>query len=213
MRTLYLYVLDTLADWEPGILMAELCSGRYLREFGMKYRLVTCGRTPSAIRTMGGLKIVPDMLVSDISPADDDVLLLPGADTWLSSDQKPVLAQVRTFLDHGVLVAATCGATLGLASEGLLDNRPHTSNDCSALSMVCPRYQGRAYYRDEPAVTDDNLITASGLAPVDFAYHVLKRLDVMHPSTLEAWYGLFTTRSPAFYFALMQSLQDRGPGV
>ncbi len=29
MRTLFLYILDTMADWEPGHVMAELRSGRY----------------------------------------------------------------------------------------------------------------------------------------------------------------------------------------
>lgn len=193
--------------------MAELCSGRFFRDGRTKYRLVTFGCTPSAIRTMGGLRIVPDVLVPDITPEDGDVILLPGADTWLDPVQKPVLVQVREFLDQGVLVAAICGATLGLASECLLDDRPHTSNDRSALSVLCPRYQGQPYYRDEPAVTDGNLITASGLAPVEFAYHILKRLDVMRDSTLEAWYRLFTTRSPASYYALMQSLQNGEPGT
>jgi len=76
----------------------------------------------------------------------------------------------------------------------------------AVLKMFCPAYKGEAYYVDEPAVTDDNLITASGLAPVAFAYQVFSRLDVMNPATLEAWYNLSTTRKPEFFFALMQSL-------
>ena len=104
------------------------------------------------------------------------------------------------------MVAAICGATLGLANAGLLDNRPHTSNDLAVLKMFCPGYHGEQAYVNEPAVTDGNLITASGLAPAEFAYQVFRRLDVMLPATLEAWYGLNTTRKPEYFYALMQSL-------
>ncbi len=68
-----------------------------------------------------------------------------------------------------------------LQNAGLLDERPHTSNDVAALKMFCPGYQGEECYVNEPAVTDGNLITASGLAPVEFACHILRRMDVMSP--------------------------------
>jgi hypothetical protein len=57
-------------------------------------------------------------------------------------------------------------------------------------------------------VTDGNLITASGLAPVEFAFHVFKKLGVMTPETLSAWHRLFTTRKAEFFYALMKSLNN-----
>jgi putative intracellular protease/amidase len=206
MRTLYLYVPETLADWEPGHVLAELRSGRYLKDPSLRYNIVPCGRTMDAITTMGGIHIAPEVLMGDIQPVPEDVLILPGADTWLDPTQGPVIAKVRKLLDHGTVVAAICGATLGLANAGLLDNRPHTSNDPGALKMFCPHYHGEKNYVNEPAVTAGNLITASGLAPVEFAYHVFRKLGVMSPATLEAWYGLFTTRKPEFFYTLMESL-------
>ena len=206
MRTLYLYIPETMADWEPGHILAELRSGRYLKEPSLKFNIVLCGRTMDVVTTMGGISLTPEMLVGEIQPVPGDVLILPGADTWLDSSQEPVIMKVRTLLDNGTVIAAICGATLGLANAGLLDKRPHTSNDLAALKMFCPHYRGEHYYVNEPAVTDDNLITASGLAPVEFAYHVFRKLDVMSPVALEAWYGLFTTRKPEYFFALMGSL-------
>jgi phage tail protein X len=78
--------------------------------------------------------------------------------------------------------------------------------------MFCPHYRGERYYVNEAAVTDNNLITASGLAPVEFAYHVFRRLEAMTPGTIDAWHGLFTTRKPEFFYALMESL-PRAPGT
>ena len=65
--------------------------------------------------------------------------------------------------------------------------------------MFCPNYRGERFYVNEPAVTDGNLITASGLAPVEFAYQVFRTLEVMNPATLEAWHGLFTSRKAGIF--------------
>ncbi len=207
MRTLYLYTLTKLADWEPGYVLAELHSGRYLKDPAMMYSVVLCGSTLDPVITMGGLQLKPEVLIRDIQPVAGDVLVLPGADTWLDPSQGPALATAGRVLDDGIVVAAICGGTVGLANAGLLDKRPHTSNDPAALKMFCPNYRGEKYYVNEPAVTDASLITASGLAPVEFAYHVFRRLDVMTPATLEAWHGLFTTRQPEYFYALMGSLK------
>jgi putative intracellular protease/amidase len=209
MPTLYLYILDTLSDWETGHALAELHTGRYLKDPAQKYNVVLCGRTLDPITTLGGITMTPDTLISAIRPAPQDILILPGADTWLDPRQAPVIAKAGELLAGGTNVAAICGATLGLASAGLLDKRRHTSNDLMALKMFCPDYKGEANYVNEPAVTDNNLITASGLAPVEFAYHIFRKLDVMNPATLEAWHGLFSTRKPECFYALMASLPQQ----
>lgn len=206
MRKIYVYIQDTLADWEPGHVLAVLHDGRYLKDPALRYDIVLCGRTMDTITTMGGLHLKPDMLIAEIHPGESDLLLLPGADTWLDPAQAPVIAKAREVLEGDAVVAAICGATFALANAGLLDNRPHTSNDLAAVKMFCSGYHGERFYVNEPAVADCNLITASGLAPVEFAYQVFKRLGVMLPATLGAWNGLYTTRKPEYFYALMQSL-------
>lgn len=206
MRTIYFVIPDTLSDWEAGHVLAELRSGRFLKDPSLRYDVVLCGATLDPITTMGGLHMVPEVVISEIQPGEKDLLLLPGADTWLLPEQQPAIAKAREVLESQATVGAICGATLGLANAGLLDNRPHTSNDPGALKMFCPNYRGERFYVNEPAVTDGNLITGSGLAPVEFAYHLFRQLDVMAPATLEAWHGLFTTRKPECFYALMESL-------
>ena len=205
---MYLYILDTMADWEPGYILAELGSGRFFRSPEDRYTLQLCGRTREPVTTMGGLCLVPDITIADIKPDADRVFILPGADTWLDPKQGPVLETVARFLKTDMIIAAICGATMGLAQAGLLNNRPHTSNDAAVLKMFCPDYCGDQFYVHEPAVTDETLITASGLAPVDFAYQVFKKLGVMRESTLEAWYHLNLTRNPEYYFQLVNTLKD-----
>ena len=66
-------------------------------------------------------------------------------------------------------------------------------------------YRGEAFYQDQLVVTDGNLITANATAPVDFAYHILKKLQVHSPRVLDAWYGLFKTSDPAYFFEWQQA--------
>jgi len=205
-RILYLYTPESMADWEPGYITAELKSGRFLKE-GISFRLVLCGKDLSPVSTMGGIPLKPEISIFDIHPGSGNVLILPGSDFWLDDSLTESIHCIRQLLQSDLVIGAICGATMGLASHGLLDTRRHTSNDLQVLKMFCPGYQGEKYYLNEPAVTDGNLITASGLAPVDFAYHIFKKLDVMHESTLTAWYNLHVTRKPEFFYALMESVQ------
>src|SRR5437016_1307276 len=141
----YLYVLDTLADWEPGYLTAELNSGRYFAEPGARIPVRTAALTAEPITTMGGLRITPDVTIAEVTPSDATVLILPGGDTWLDPVHDPVLAKTADFLAAGVPVAGICGATLALANAGMLDERPHTSNNLGALQAMCHGYSGAEF--------------------------------------------------------------------
>jgi len=204
MTIAYLYVLDTLADWEPSFLTAELNTGRMFRKRGTSVPVRTVGATHNQVTTLGGLRVTPDITLAELSPSDAAVLILPGADTWAT--QPAALTKAAEFLAAGVPVAAICGATVALANTGLLDSRPHTSNDRELLAAVCPGYHGAAYYVEATVVTDGDLITATGTAPLDFARAVLARLDVVSAEALEAWYQLHRTSDPRYFFELRKAV-------
>jgi hypothetical protein len=44
---------------------------------------------------------------------------------------------------------------------------------------------------EEPAVTDKNIITATGTAPVEFAREIFKMLSLMDETKIEEWFQLF----------------------
>ena len=156
---------------------------------------------------MGGITITPDENIDNIKFEEDDLLILPGADTWTEEENKKIIDIVSSIIDEKVIIAAVCGATIALANKGILNNRKHTSNDLEVLKMFCPEYTGENFYLNQPAVTDDNLITASGLAPLEFSYEVLKRTNLMKTETLEAWYQLYKTNEPKYFYALMESIE------
>ena len=204
----YLYVLNTLADWEIAYITAELNSGRFLDKTKSPITLIKIGNTLEPIKTMGGIKITPEQSIDNIKFNEGDLLILPGGDTWLEAENKKILDIVSDIINKKVIIAAICGATVALAKNGLLDNRKHTSNDLGFLKMICPDYAGEGYYLNQAAVMDNNLITASGLAALDFSYEVFKKTDVMKTETLEAWYQLNKTRDGKYFPILMESLNS-----
>lgn len=206
-KSVYLYVFDTMADWEVSFITAEINSGRYYKKGSNALKLVTVGNSKSEVTTMGGLKVTPEIEVADLKSKNAAALILPGGDTWLDSLHEPILAAVEQFLKDNIVVAAICGATFGLANKGLLNARPHTSNDLEFLKAVCLGYSGEAFYQKQPAVADGNLITASGIAPLEFSAQVFARLDVFTPEIIDAWYQLYNTRDPKYYFRLMSAIQ------
>ena len=208
MFTIYVYVLDTLADWELGHVISELNSGRFFKKDAQCVSLKTVSFTKEPIHTMGGLTIIPDCLIDDIIVNKTSVLLLPGADTWNDSKHGAIIEKAGEFLTLGATVCAICGATAALAGLGLLDNRPHTSNGPGFLEMVSPCYKGQSFYVDKPSVTDNNLITASSTGALLWAKQIIERLGVFEAKTLEAWYDYFNTGKPEHFFALMQTLSS-----
>ena len=202
----YLYLLNTLADWEISYLTAELNSGRYLDKTKPPVELIKIGNTTEPIKTMGGITITPDESIDNIQFKEDDLLILPGADTWMEDENKKIIDIASDVINKKVIIAAICGATIALANKGMLDNRKHASNDIEVLKMFCPEYTGENFYLNQPSVTDDNLITASGITPLEFSYEVLKRINVMKAETLEAWYQLYKTNEPKYFYALMESI-------
>lgn len=202
---IFLYVLDTLADWEIAYLMAEVNSGRYIRKGIQKPEIIKVGNDLIPIKTMGGIEMLPDIDVVNMSVHDGDLVVLPGADTWLNGKNQKIIEKIMG--NSKIIVAAICGATAALADNGVLDNRKHTSNDKEYLKMVCKNYRGEDFYEYKAVVTDNNLITATGIAPLEFTYEVLKQANLMEHDTLEAWYGLFKTNEPRYFFDLMNSIK------
>jgi len=206
MVIIYVYVLDTLADWELGYVTSELNSGRFFKKGEQRVSLKTVGYSKEPINTMGGMTVVPDCVIDDIVVSESSVLLLPGADTWNESKHAAIIEKAGEFLSSGATVCAICGATAALANAGLLDTRPHTSNGPGFLEMVSPGYKGQRFYIDEPSVADGNLITAGSTGALPWAKQIIGHLGVFQSNTLEAWYEYFRTGMPVHFFALMQTL-------
>ena len=120
------------------------------------------------------------------------VFILPDGDRWERQALEPELEALLRRLDQdGVPIAAICAATTAVARLGLLRGRRHTSNGLSYLQGHVPEYTASNEYIDEPAVRDRGLITASGLADVEFASAIRAELGVLSSEERTLWTKLF----------------------
>ena len=66
LRDVHLFVLDTLADWEPGLAIAHINAPA--PGLPAKYRVRSVGLSREAVVTKGGLRILPELTVDQLSP-------------------------------------------------------------------------------------------------------------------------------------------------
>lgn len=185
-RSIHIVVFDGFADWEPAHALAEL------RRWGHRsVRVVGFSQAP--VVSMGGLRVSPDVALEDVAIDDVELLLLPGGDMWeRSAYPRPDLELlISRLVEVETPVAAICAATLALARAGVLNDRRHTSNTRAYLPTHVPEYAGASQYVEIPAVRDMHVITASGLAPVDFAREVFAELKIFNASDEALWYAMF----------------------
>lgn len=168
-KTAFVFVFDGFADWEAASALAEL-----RRSFGFGVKVLAPGREP--VTSMGGLRVVPDLALGDFQPEQAAILILPGGEPWTACEKPEMSSTLRAIVDAGHPVAGICAATLALAHAGLLDDRRHTSNGADFIPKYVPRYRGAALYEAAPAVSDRDVITASGVAPIAFAAEIFRML-------------------------------------
>jgi putative intracellular protease/amidase len=200
-NAVHLFVFDTMADWEAAFAIAAINNPQFQRVPG-RYRVVTVGLSREPVTTIGGVRIQPDIALQEVSPLASSMLILPGGQSWEYGANAAAIEMTRRFIAYCIPVAAICGATLALAKAGLLDNRYHTSNAREYLAGI--GYRGSRFYRNKPAVTDQGVITASGVAPIEFAREIFEALNVYSTDVLEAWYALYKHGDASAYFELAQ---------
>lgn len=193
------FVFSTLADWETGFAVAGINNPAFQKYPG-RYRVQTVGLNAEPVMTIGGVTILPDITLDELEPGA--MLILPGGEAWDAGKNTEILELAKAFLEADIPVAAICGATAGLARAGILDDKPHTSNAPEYLQAT--NYRGAALYQNQPTVTAGNVITANSTAPLEFAYHIFKKLDLYNAEILEAWYGLFKTGDASYYVTLQK---------
>lgn len=199
-RTAHVLLVDHLADWEPGHLLAELNTGRFT---GEPWSVVAVAACPDPVPTLGGLRWMPDATLDTLTPDASDLLVLPGGLGWQPGSEEAHVEVAVAFLTAGVPVAAICGATEALARAGLLDNRPHTAAAREVLAAT--GYAGGKHYRDQRAVAEDGLVTAGPQSPVQFASATLAMLGLMPEERRAAYDAVFDRGDASGYPALMAS--------
>ncbi|MBN2007740.1 glutamine amidotransferase [candidate division KSB1 bacterium] len=183
-KKIFVFLFDGFSDWEISYLTPEINKSE-------QFDLVYFSKHGNSVSSMGGLQVKPILSLSEINIDDIDMLILPGGTAWEKGENNEITKLTQAVFEKGKPIAAICAATTYLGQLGLLDNLKHTSNDVNYLKAVAPEYRGADNYQNVLAVTDRNIITANGIAPIEFSREIFRTIGLYNDIELEKWFQLF----------------------
>jgi putative intracellular protease/amidase len=183
-KNVIIFLFNGFSDWEIGYLTSELNKSE---KINLQYITVNGYEIISA----GGLKISPDLSLENLRTEDISVLVLPGGSVWENNSMTEIDKLVEKLYSENKTIAAICGATAYLGNNGYLDNVNHTSNALEYLKYVAPQYKGEKKYKSDSSVSDKNIITANGTAPIEFAREIFKKVELHSKKDIDSWFQLF----------------------
>lgn len=194
-KTILFLILQQYADWEA----AYISSAISMLEQG-KYEIKTVSLSKDCIQSIGGFKVLPDYDIASV-PNDYEALILIGGMTWRSENTQQIKELVEDCFQKGKILGGICDASAYLGTVGVLNDVFHTSNDLNDLKQWAgSAYTGEAKYIAKQAVSDKNIITANGTAPMEFTKEILLALNVAEDKVSD-WYnfhklGFYTAPMP-----------------
>ncbi len=183
-KKIYIFLFDGYSDWEIAYLAPELNKSE-------NHELIYISENGNSVKSMGGLEVKPSSSLSGVDTKELELLILPGGEYWEKDNPKEIRTLLESVYEFEKPIAAICAATTFLGKSGILDNVMHTSNDLNYLKGIAPEYKGENNYQNTLAITDKNIITANGIAPIEFAREVFRKVSLYDDETLEKWFQLF----------------------
>ncbi len=193
-------ILDQYADWEAAHIAAALSDPD---EGEPKYRVKTVSLSREPVRSIGCFITLPDYDLES-APKDAVAVLLIGGMSWRKPEAEPVAAFVRQARESGALIGGICDGTVFLGMHGFLNDVRHTSNTLDSLKAAAgDAYTNEEGYVREQAVFDGGIITANGMAQLEFAREVLRALQAAPEEEISEWYDFYK-------LGLYEAMRKRG---
>ena len=183
-KKIFIFLFDGYSDWEIAYLSPEIQKSE-------EFDLIYFSKDGNPVSSRGGLSVSPSMSLSEIKVDDVFMLILPGGTAWEKREKQEIDLFVKRLFAERKIIAGICAATAYLGEQGILDHLKHTSNALFYLKAVAPQYLGEKNYIDSLAVTDDNIITANGIASIEFAREIFEKLELYSTNEIEKWFQLF----------------------
>lgn len=177
-KSVYLFLCPAMADWEPAYAISLLSDQYTTIPKNNSYPVRTFGVTQEPVRSVGGLTLVPDFSVDDVSIDDVAMIILPGSTYYEKEDPAQLASLISRCIQAHIPVAAICGGTVFLARHGFLDTVRHTSAGKEWLKARASEYRGEQFYTPSPSISDKGIITANPLGFLEFAANIFLELDV-----------------------------------
>ncbi len=195
-KTILFVILPQYADWEAAYLASAIAM---LAE--ENYEIRTVSLSQDAVTSIGGFRVLPDYDLKSV-PSDYEALILIGGMAWRDENAQQIKPLVTDCFRKGKVLGGICDASAFLGTAGVLNDVFHTSNDRDDLKQWAgSAYTGEEKFIAKQAVRDQNVITANGTAPMEFAKEVLLALHAASEEKIADWYsfhklGFYTAPMP-----------------
>lgn len=187
-----LYVLlPDYAAHEIVYLSQAIASDEYALKENPKYVNKVVAPTMEPVKSIGGFRTLPDYSFETM-PDDYAALVLIGGFGWTTPVAGQVVPIVRKAIESGKVVGAICNGASFMAKCGFLNAVSHTGNGLEQLKLWGgSNYTNPDRYIHAQAVSDRNIVTANGSAPLEFAKELLLLLGNDTPERIEMYYQFY----------------------
>lgn len=191
MKNIVFIILDEFADWEAAFLSSALNDKNITKNYTTNFASID----KNLKKSMGNLKVLPDLTLKEIDENDVDGLVLIGGRTWRSQTEETnnkIVELVKKFKnDPNKVVGAICDAAYFLATNGLLNDRKHTVNSFDEIKDNL-NYTNYKNFVEMESVIDGNLVTAKGDSPIHFAKNVMMVLGDIPEKNVNLFFDIYT---------------------
>ena len=189
MKEILYILLDKYAAHEMIFLSQAINEGEMGPRECPKYINKVVAISMAPVTSISGTRILPDYTFDSV-PHDYAALVLIGGHGWRDDSLADgVLPLVKDAITKGRVVGAICNAASWMAKHGFLNNIKHTGNGVQQLRLWGgDNYTNQAYYVNEQAVSDRNIVTANGSGYLEFAKELLLLLENDTPEMTERYY-------------------------
>ncbi len=138
------------------------------------FELLLVAERPHKIRTMGGMRVIPDHSFEDCPLLD--ILIVPGGLGERTEHSNPIIHHfLKSQAKKVSTLASVCTGVFFLAAAGLLSGKKATTHYLS-LDRLEKRFPDIEVIRDKRYVEDWNVITSAGIsAGIDMSLHIVSK--------------------------------------
>lgn len=182
MQTLLVYIYETCCLSEVSVIgwMINTTKAMQIKTFAL---------TKDPITTLEGWHLTPDFALEEIKNTSEYLgLLFPGGEDIILTPRLQEI--ILDFDSHKVLIGAICAGPTHLALAGILKNYRYTTSRLADHYKDLPETDPfpRENFVDQRWVKDQHIITADGVALIDFTDQILLHLQWYEDDADRKWF-------------------------
>ena len=168
MEKVLVFIYEEMADFEITF-VTHLLGADAGKE------IVTIAYEDKLIKSKSGVIYKPSRLIKDVLEEEVEGLIIPGG--WNGEIRTELIELIQGLNAKGKLLGAICAGPRFLAKAGVLDNAKYTTSIAQWTEKHVEQFKEndpfpRENFVFQRVIRDGNIVTAQGVAFVDFAIEV-----------------------------------------